>query len=168
MPALAYMRMMCQRIGSPPISTIGLGRSDVSSLRRVPRPPARMTTFMRASCPGAPRGVARGPGVLERLAVAQGVHRLPEALVLVGAELAGGGERLHRLALPDGLLAGDEVQHSGLEDEEAAVDPAAGVAVRLLLEAAHEAALDLQRAPTAGRLDGGHGGRAPFAAVEVD
>src|SRR6267142_6246450 len=38
--------MMCQRIGWPPISTIGLGFTPVSSARRVPRPPARMTTFM--------------------------------------------------------------------------------------------------------------------------
>src|SRR5438132_764263 len=42
--------MMCQRIGLPPISTIGFGRSDVSSLRRVPIPPARMTTFTSTSC----------------------------------------------------------------------------------------------------------------------
>ena len=40
--------MMCQRIGLPPISTIGFGRTSVSSLIRVPRPPARMTAFMRA------------------------------------------------------------------------------------------------------------------------
>ena len=38
--------MMCQRIGLPPISTIGLGRTSVSSLSRVPRPPARITAFM--------------------------------------------------------------------------------------------------------------------------
>src|SRR3954452_12614371 len=38
--------MMCQRIGLPPISTIGLGRSPVSSLNREPRPPARMTAFI--------------------------------------------------------------------------------------------------------------------------
>src|SRR3984893_16879449 len=37
--------MMCQRIGWPPISTIGFGLTSVSSERRVPRPPARMTTF---------------------------------------------------------------------------------------------------------------------------
>lgn len=37
--------MMCQRIGFPPISTIGLGRTEVSSLMRVPNPPARMTAF---------------------------------------------------------------------------------------------------------------------------
>ena len=38
---------MCQRIGRPPISTIGLGRVSVSSVNRVPRPPARITTFIR-------------------------------------------------------------------------------------------------------------------------
>src|ERR1017187_5069259 len=37
---------MCQRIGLPPISTIGLGRMAVSSLRRVPKPPARITAFI--------------------------------------------------------------------------------------------------------------------------
>src|SRR6476660_9392638 len=34
---------MCQRMGRPPISTIGLGRASVSSASRVPRPPASMT-----------------------------------------------------------------------------------------------------------------------------
>src|SRR5262245_14984179 len=38
---------MCQRIGRPPISTIGLGLISVSSLSRVPSPPARMTHFMK-------------------------------------------------------------------------------------------------------------------------
>ena len=38
--------MMCQMIGLPPISIIGLGRVSVSSVRRVPRPPARMTVFI--------------------------------------------------------------------------------------------------------------------------
>src|SRR5208282_4270779 len=36
---------MCQRMGLPPISTIGLGLVPVSSLIRVPRPPARITAF---------------------------------------------------------------------------------------------------------------------------
>ena len=40
--------MMCQRIGLPPISIIGLGRGSVSSLMRVPKPPARMTAFTAA------------------------------------------------------------------------------------------------------------------------
>src|SRR4051812_28732812 len=40
--------MMCQRIGLPPISTIGFGRMWDSSLILVPRPPASMTTFINA------------------------------------------------------------------------------------------------------------------------
>src|SRR4051812_18956422 len=39
--------MTCQRMGLPPISTIGFGRAEVSSPSREPRPPARMTAFMR-------------------------------------------------------------------------------------------------------------------------
>ena len=46
--------MMCQRIGIPPISTIGFGRTLVSSLSRVPIPPARMTVFIEASVPWRP------------------------------------------------------------------------------------------------------------------
>src|SRR5689334_6740874 len=37
--------MMCQRIGRPPTSTIGLGFDSDSSARRVPRPPASKTVF---------------------------------------------------------------------------------------------------------------------------
>lgn len=36
---------MCQSIGLPPISTIGFGRVEVSSLSREPSPPARITAF---------------------------------------------------------------------------------------------------------------------------
>src|SRR6266850_2546109 len=43
--------MMCHRMGRSPISTIGLGRDAVSSDRRVPRPPARMTTFTARPLP---------------------------------------------------------------------------------------------------------------------
>src|SRR5258708_6217587 len=44
--------MMCQRMGRPPISTIGLGRMDVSSLSRVPKPPARIMSFTHTSGAG--------------------------------------------------------------------------------------------------------------------
>ena len=37
--------MMCHRIGNVPIGTIGFGRLSVSSLNRVPYPPAKITTF---------------------------------------------------------------------------------------------------------------------------
>src|SRR3972149_12240252 len=40
------MFMMCQRIGRPPISTIGFGLRVVSSESRLPSPPARITAFM--------------------------------------------------------------------------------------------------------------------------
>src|SRR5271168_230137 len=36
---------MCHRIGRPPISTMGLGLSSVSSARRVPNPPASIAIF---------------------------------------------------------------------------------------------------------------------------
>src|SRR4051812_48219351 len=39
--------MTCQRIGSPPISTSGLGIVAVCSCNRVPRPPQRMSTVSR-------------------------------------------------------------------------------------------------------------------------
>ena len=42
--------MTCQSIGRPPISIIGFGRWMVSSLIRVPFPPARMTHFIIALC----------------------------------------------------------------------------------------------------------------------
>src|SRR5512147_2568629 len=41
--------MMCQRIGWWPIFTMGFGRYSVSSRRRVPRPPARITTGISKS-----------------------------------------------------------------------------------------------------------------------
>ena len=37
---------MCQRIGLPPISTIGFGLIDVSSASLEPKPPAKITTFI--------------------------------------------------------------------------------------------------------------------------
>ena len=41
---------MCHRMGFPPISTIGFGRMAVSSLSRVPNPPANITAFILVSC----------------------------------------------------------------------------------------------------------------------
>src|SRR5688572_12937011 len=41
--------MMCQRIGFSPICTSGLGTLSVSSRRRVPMPPHRITTGMSSS-----------------------------------------------------------------------------------------------------------------------
>src|SRR2546425_9334126 len=44
--------MMCQSIGSPPISIIGFGAASVSSARRVPKPPARITVFIASKLAG--------------------------------------------------------------------------------------------------------------------
>src|SRR5690349_48913 len=38
--------MMCHMIGRPPISTSGFGLTTVSSLNRVPNPPASSATFI--------------------------------------------------------------------------------------------------------------------------
>src|SRR5580693_6685463 len=43
--------MMCHRIGQLPMVTMGLGMRSVSSDKRVPKPPARMSAFM----PSRPR-----------------------------------------------------------------------------------------------------------------
>ena len=47
-PCLAYIPIMCQRIGRPPISTMGLGFNWVSSARRLPKPPQRITVFIKS------------------------------------------------------------------------------------------------------------------------
>src|SRR5438552_635171 len=46
-PWKEYNFMMCQRIGFSPISTIGLGLTWVSSLNLEPKPPAKITAFMK-------------------------------------------------------------------------------------------------------------------------
>src|SRR5271163_3868878 len=53
--------MMCHSIGLPPISTMGLGRTVVSSLSREPRPPARITAFTACRLLDAPHIQPRDP-----------------------------------------------------------------------------------------------------------
>src|SRR4051794_9156941 len=117
--------------------------------------------------PDAPGRVARRPHVLELLALAQGVHRVPEAPVEVGLQVPLGGQRLERLALPHGRVAVDVAPDVGLEDEEAAVDPRA-VPARLLEEPGDAVAVDLQRAEATARLHGGDGGERAAGAVVPD
>src|ERR1035438_6975535 len=38
--------MMCHKIGRLPISAIGLGRTSLTSRKRMPRPPHRIATFI--------------------------------------------------------------------------------------------------------------------------
>src|SRR6187200_1075941 len=84
--------MMCQRIGRSPTGTIGLGRNSVSSRRRVPRPPQKITTFIdleslcnnRAHRTGRPPTInpkLRAPDFAGGLEGGEGVE-LPEPLGL--------------------------------------------------------------------------------------
>src|SRR5215203_97225 len=95
-PCAAYMFMMCQRSGSPPTSTIGFGLMAVSSANRVPRPPARITVFIRP--PGRSRPAHRAPlsqGVAGRRSEVQAAAELGALLgllfELLGGELGLGG-----------------------------------------------------------------------------
>jgi hypothetical protein len=70
------------------------------------------------------------------VAVTQGVHGLPEAVVSVGREFASPREVLEWFPLPDRGIAADEIERARLDDEESAVDPGflIAVAARLLGE----------------------------------
>lgn len=59
------------------------------------------------------------------LAVAQRVHRLPEAFVKICAQVVLGGQTLERFAFPDRAVAFDVIRDIARQDEESAVDPAA-------------------------------------------
>src|SRR5579871_5477648 len=128
--------MMCHRIGWPPISTIGLGRSCVSSDKREPTPPASMTTFMAYDrndvyCKGviAPRARSAAVGGREQR------HRLADAPPDVAgkgkaalAEASAGdfiGQLVHDRAVDRSELqlrheladAFDDIAHGGIERE---------------------------------------------------
>src|SRR5674536_139629 len=78
MPYVAYVFMICHRMGLPPTSTIGFGRRVVSSLSREPIPPARMTAFMS---PPLPSELADSSPTHSRCCVVRGgphhAHLLP-------------------------------------------------------------------------------------------
>src|SRR4051812_44362786 len=65
------------------------------------------------------------PKVFQELLLAQRVHRLPEAAVLVSGELAVAHQAFHRRALENRIVAFDVVEYRGLEDEESSVDQSA-------------------------------------------
>ena len=70
-------------------------------------------------------------------------------------QLAVAGQPLSGSRSQTGRVAVDVVEHFGLEDEEAAIDPAA-VALRLLRETGDPVAVDVERAEAARRLHRGH------------
>src|SRR3546814_6964264 len=83
------------------------------------------------SIPSLPGRVSGCPELLEQVLVVERVHRLPEALVAVGSQVAGVRERLEGLAFPHRLAVGDVVGDARLEDEEPAVDPTDRKSTRL-------------------------------------
>ena len=91
---------------------------------------------------------------LQDAVVAQGVHRLPEAVVEEGMDLASGDEGFEGLALEHLRVVGDGVDDLRREDEEAAVDPAAFV-VGFFLEGVDLRVLDAERAEACDGLDAG-------------
>ena len=95
------------------------------------------------------------------------VHRLPEAMMAVRAELAGFGEQPERRQFPRGLISFNPVDHSGRQDEEAAIDPAP-VADWLLHEAVDDVPVQIDHAVAAGRLYSGDGRGAAVAAMKCD
>src|SRR5690606_37768402 len=93
----------------------------------------RSLISLSSSLPDFPRRLAAEPKLLKLPLVAQRVDRLPEAVELIGHQIAVGGEPFERLVLPLGRVAVDGVDHRRFTDEEAAVDPT-GLALGLFAE----------------------------------
>src|ERR1700730_18607934 len=96
--------MMCQRIGRPPISTMGLGLTSVSSDNLVPNPPASRTTFMALTPPGL-----SGSGQTARGPLANGRDHARPAVVSLEANAAALGHL-------EGQCVGDGVERLLVED----------------------------------------------------
>ena len=79
---------------------------------------------MRGSAPGFPGCFTGIPKIVEQLLLSQRIHALPEALVLVGHELAFRRQAGHRAIIPLRVVIFDVVENLRLEDEECAIDPA--------------------------------------------
>src|SRR5690242_12875518 len=120
-----------------------------------------------ASVPRLPRRASALPQLFQFDLVAEGVHRLPEAVVSIGGQLAVARERFEWRALPHAVVAVDIGERAGFEHEEAAVDPAA-VALRLLGEARDAMAVDVERAESTRRLYRADGGEGAALAMESE
>src|SRR5262245_4255090 len=72
--------------------------------------------------PQPPRRAIRLPQFLKHHLVTKGVHRLPEAVMLVGPQFAIPSECLQRSRLPRRLVSLDPVDDRWIEHEESTVD----------------------------------------------
>src|SRR5829696_6008404 len=109
------MRITCQRIGRPPISTSGFGRAGVCSRSRVPRPPQRMTTGSSIG-PNA-TGVSRTPGFGRAAELEEGVpgpQHHPERAVDVVAPPGEGGAPAMQAIRPAAARADDVLRDAAL------------------------------------------------------
>src|SRR6185312_2586727 len=93
------------------------------------------------------------------------VHWLPESGMRISGNLAITGQCLQRIALPDGGVALDVVEHAVLQDEKAAVDPGA-IAGRLFLEPGDPVVLDVDGTKSAWRLHRAHRGESGSGLVK--
>src|SRR5918993_1942992 len=125
--------------------------------------PVRRIFMVSPDVPGRLAGV---PELLEKVLVAQGVPRPPEAVGMMNAHLPLGHKALERFALPDRSVALDIVGDLRAQDEIAAVDPAA--VLRLLAEADHLRPVGADDAESPLRLGGREGGEPALAPVERD
>ena len=137
-----------------------------------PHPEGRIGSAERGdnpprSAPEFPGSLTLLPEILQQSFVPQGIHRLPEALVVVSGEVAALSESLQRLLLPGALVAVHQINHRWVEHEKDAVDPAA-VALGLFFKRENPAPLKRQRAETPRRLNGREGGAAALPVMEID
>src|ERR1700744_3496891 len=91
----------------------------------VPMYPACPVTNTRIRIlPSLPRCVTALPIGFQDLLLANRIHALPEAGVPIGHQLALGGEAFQRFFFEVGIIAIDEVEDLGLENEKRSVEPA--------------------------------------------
>src|SRR6185503_11729345 len=86
----------------------------------------------------------RLPQLLEVVAVAQRVHRMPEAAVLICPQLVVFGHANEWFRFPGSVVALNVIESGLLQDEKSAVDPGA-VTVRLFLKPDHSRVFDEHR-----------------------
>src|ERR1700674_4876933 len=99
--------------------------------------------------------------------IAQGVHWLPEAAMMEGAQLIGLGELLQGILLEWSRVARNIFAHLGREYEEATIDPLA-VARGLLLEIKNRIVPHHQRTEASGGLHCGQRCKSAMLLVEFD
>src|SRR5262249_44357643 len=100
---------------------------------------------------------------------AKRVHRLPEASMNIGNQLAVFGQMLHRLSLQDGggIVAKIGPDGWAVADHVSAVDQPLG-GLWFLIELDHAGALELHLAETARRPNSGYGDYLALLAMEID